>query len=97
MAIITRQMKYDHITHKLDEFSNLVRSPGFEPGSQAWEACIITPRQRSHFQTSITSNCDLRLLIKWVLGEIGEKSAFQVDWIRAIVQPSPCIDELQMP
>ena len=25
----------------------VVRPPGIEPGSQAWKACIITPRQRS--------------------------------------------------
>ena len=25
----------------------MVRPPGIEPGSQAWKACILTPRQRS--------------------------------------------------
>ena len=52
MAIITRQLDYDRFADKADEIERMVRPPGFEPGSQAWEACIIATRQRSQHKSS---------------------------------------------
>jgi hypothetical protein len=43
-----------------------VRPPGFEPGSQAWKAGIITRLDYGRCRRESTvSGCDLRVLIKW--------------------------------
>ncbi len=38
------------VVHSQYGLGDMVRPPGFEPGSQAWKAWIITPRQRSQSQ-----------------------------------------------
>ncbi len=49
-----------------DPGMKMVRPPGFEPGSQAWKAGIITRLDygRSRRET-IVRGCDLRVLIMW--------------------------------